>query len=112
MDSSAKVLHIQPLSENSCLTHDGYIQIGFFSHSMERHIELNPTIDWRESYWAADIFRDRYPRVTWQKTEKKNEGSPKTDNDGGVLLPDRPRDFPDTSSCVTIQEKTRLERTV
>jgi hypothetical protein len=29
-----------------------------------------------------DVFTNRYRRVSFQKTEKKNEGSPKTDNAG------------------------------
>ena len=29
-----------------------------------------------------DVFINRYKRVSFQKTEKKNEGSPKTDNAG------------------------------
>ena len=107
-----KSIYITPLDENSCITHDGYIQIGIFSHSMERHIELNPTINWMEAYWYPDIFKDRYKRVTFQRTEKCNEGSPKTDNDGGIELQERPRDFPGVSAGVTIQEETRLERTV
>ena len=83
-----KTIYIHPLSETSCLTHDGYIQIGIFDHSVEKHIELsnaicgdNP-IDWQVTYWMPDVFINRYKRVSFQKTEKKNEGSPKTDNAG------------------------------
>ena len=35
-----KTLYIHPLSESSCLTHDGYIQIGAFNHSLKKHLEL------------------------------------------------------------------------
>ena len=45
------------------------------SHSVERHLELNPTIDWQVTYWIPDVFNNRYKRVSFQKTEKKNEGS-------------------------------------
>jgi len=55
-----------------------------------------------------DKFGDRYPRVTWQQTEKKNEGSPRTDNAADC----RPRDFPNEEACVIIQESNRLERTL
>jgi len=53
------------------------------------------------TYWMPDIWANRYKRVSFQKTEKKNEGSPRTDNAGDS----RPRDFPD-------QATLRLERTL
>ena len=96
-----KTLYIHPLGKTSCLTHDGYIQIGVFNHSLQKHLELNPTINWVETYWYPDIFSNRYKRANFQQTEKKNEGSPRTDNAGDS----RPRDFPD-------QAQTRLERTL
>ena len=77
-----KQLFIVEIGENKCVTHDGYIQIGIFDHSLEKHIELCPTIDWQVTYWMPDVFINRYKRVSFQKTEKKNEGSPKTDNAG------------------------------
>jgi hypothetical protein len=102
-----KTLYIHPLSETSCLTHDGYIQIGIFNHSLEKHIELSndicgdDPINWVETYWYPDIFIHRYKRINYQHTMKANEGSPKTDN----ALDSRPRDFPD-------QPTNRLERTL
>jgi hypothetical protein len=48
-----------------------------------------------------DVWANRYKRVSFQKTEKKNEGSPRTDN----ATDSRPRDFPD-------QPTERLERTL
>tara|TARA_R110002020_G_scaffold160122_1_gene344436 strand:- start:843 stop:1136 length:294 start_codon:yes stop_codon:yes gene_type:complete len=96
-----KTIYIHPLSETSCLTHDGYIQIGVFNHSLEKHLKLNPTINWVETYWYPDIFSKRYKRANFQQTEKKNEGSPRTDN----ASDSRPRDFPD-------QAQTRLDRTL
>jgi hypothetical protein len=77
-----KTLYICQIGDSECLTHDGYIQIGIFNHSVEKHLELNPTIDWQITYWMPDVFANRYKRVSFQKTEKKNEGSPKTDNAG------------------------------
>ena len=77
-----KTLYICDIGNGECVTHDGYIQIGIFNHSVEKHLELNPTIDWQVTYWMPDVFDDRYKRVSFQKTEKKNEGSPKTDNAG------------------------------
>jgi|TARA_R100000030_G_scaffold98284_1_gene88031 hypothetical protein len=62
------------------ITHDGFIQLGCFTHSLEDHKRLNPTIDWIETYWIPDPFCNRYKRVTFQRTEKCNEGSPRTDN--------------------------------
>jgi len=96
-----KQLFIVSIGENECVTHDCYIQIGIFNHSVEKHLELNPTIDWQVTYWMPDIWANRYKRVSFQLTEKKNEGSPRTDN----ATDSRPRDFPD-------QPTERLERTL
>ena len=96
-----KQLFIVSTSENECVTHDGYIQIGIFNHSVKKHLELNPTINWQETYWMPDPFCIRYKRASFQRTEKMNEGSPRTDN----ALDSRPRDFPD-------QPTERLERTL
>tara|TARA_R100000995_G_C3459546_1_gene112360 strand:+ start:614 stop:907 length:294 start_codon:yes stop_codon:yes gene_type:complete len=96
-----KQLFVVNIGENKCVTHDGYIQIGIFNHSAEKHLELNPTIDWQVTYWMPDIWANRYKRVSFQLTEKKNEGSPRTDN----ATDSRPRDFPD-------QPTERLERTL
>ena len=111
---STKEIFLVPLKENKCLTHDGYIQIGIFNHSVERHKELNPCIIWKEVYWYPDIFKNRYKRVKFQRTEACNVGSPKTDNVGceAAMTETRPRDFPDAPEGVTIQEDNRLNRTL
>ena len=91
------------------ITHDGYIQLGIFNHSLEKHKELNPHTNWVEVYWIPDKFSIRYPRVTWQDTEAVYAGSPKTDNATDC----RPRDFPQEESCrIVPQEETRLNRSV
>ena len=64
------------------MSHDGYIQLGIFDHSVQKHMELNPTLNWVETYWHPDVFSKRYKRATFQKTARANEGSPKTDNQG------------------------------
>jgi hypothetical protein len=84
-------LYLYEDDENHCTTHDGYIQIGSFPHSSEEHIKLNPEIEWVETYWVPDCFGKRYKRASFQRTQKMNEGSPRTDN----ALDSRPRDFPD-----------------
>ena len=96
-----KKLFIVDIDNGKCVTHDGYIQIGIFNHTVEKHIELNHTVDWQITYWMPDVWMNRYKRVSFQKTEKKNEGSPRTDN----AEDSRPRDFPD-------QATLRLERTL
>ncbi len=73
-------LYICATGENECVYHDGYMQMGIMSHSVKKHIELNPGVNWVEVYWIPDTFISRYKRVSFQKTEKCNEGSPKTDN--------------------------------
>ena len=80
-----------------CITHDGYIQLGIHSHSLERHLELCPSINWIETYWLPDIFANRYKRASFQAHERVSGGK------GSVE--ERPRDFPD-------QPQTRLDRTV
>jgi len=87
-----------------CISHDGHIQIGIHSHSLERHIELCPTINWVETYWCPDIFKNRYKRATFQAHERTSGGKD--------TMECRPRDFPNESQCGTIQEGNRLERTV
>ena len=97
-----KQLYLVEIEDGRCIMHDGYIQLGAFPHSAERHIEMsnaisgdNP-INWQITYWMPDIWSNRYKRVSFQKTEKMNEGSPKTDNSVG---------YPS-------QAQSRLERTV
>lgn len=80
-----------------CITHDGYIQLGIHSHSLERHLELCPSINWIETYWLPDIFAKRYKRASFQTHERVS--------DGKNSIEQRPRDFPD-------QPQTRLDRTV
>ena len=87
--------------DGRCISHDGYIQLGSFSHTVERHLELCPNQEWQVTYWMPDPFCIRYKRASFQRTEKMNEGSPRTDN----ALDSRPRDFPD-------QATERLERTL
>ena len=92
-------LFLVDIGDGKCITHDGYIQMGIFNHSVEKHIELCPDINWQVTYWMPDPFSIRYKRVNYQHTMKANEGSPRTDNAGDS----RPRDFPD-------QATERLER--
>jgi len=98
---SSKMMFLVDTGNGRCISHDGYIQLGSFSHSVEKHLELCPEQEWQVTYWMPDPFRIRYPRPNYQHTMKANEGSPKTDN----ATDSRPRDFPD-------QPTERLERTL
>ena len=98
---SSKMMFLVDTGNGRCVSHDGYIQLGSFSHSVEKHLELCPEQEWQVTYWMPDPFRIRYPRPNYQHTMKANEGSPKTDN----ATDSRPRDFPD-------QAENRLERTL
>ena len=98
---SSKMMFVVDGGNNTCITHDGYIQLGSFCHSAERHLELCPDQEWQVTYWMPDPFGIRYPRPNYQHTMKANEGSPRTDNS----TDSRPRDFPD-------QAINRLERTL
>ena len=98
-----KVLYIHRIGDR-CITHDGYIQIGIHSHSVERHIELCSTIRWVETNWIPDVFGKRYKRATFQAHERVSGGKDYAEC--------RPRDFPNSTACDTIQEENRLSRTV
>ena len=63
-----------------CISHDGHIQLGIYSHSVERHLELCPTINWVETYWLPDVFSSRYKRASLQAHERMNAGKAHTDN--------------------------------
>ena len=95
-----KQLYICDIGDGRCVTHDGYIQIGIMSHSVEKHLELNHTIDWQVTYWIPDVFNNRYKRISFQKTEKKNEGSPRTDNNGQGLDLE-----PKSNGCNKLEDK-------
>tara|TARA_A200000159_G_C7298515_1_gene328995 strand:+ start:672 stop:914 length:243 start_codon:yes stop_codon:yes gene_type:complete len=69
-----KTLYIHDLGNGCCITHDGYIQLGYMCHSLEKHMKLNPTINWVETYWLPDIFGDRYPRATMQSHQRVSDG--------------------------------------
>ncbi len=74
-----KTLYLYRLGDR-CISHDGHIQLGIFSHSIERHLELCPTINWVETYWLPDVFSCRYKRASFQAHERVNAGKPPTDN--------------------------------
>jgi len=73
-------------SNSRCITHDGYIQIGIFNHTLERHLELCPLINWIETYWLPDVFSVRYKRASFQATARKAGGKD--------VIEERTRDFP------------------
>ena len=70
-----KQLFVVSIGDKSCVTHDGYIQIGIFNHSVEKHLEMNPLIDRQVTYWMPDPLGLRYKRANFQHTMKANEGS-------------------------------------
>jgi hypothetical protein len=61
--------------------------MGAMCHSVERHMELNPTIDWIETYRMPDVFIHRYKRATFQAHERVSGAKSSIET--------RPRDFPD-----------------
>ena len=65
-----KTLYLYRLSDSSCVSHDGHIQLGYFNHSIEKHLELCPTIRWVETYWMPDIFGVRYLRASLQAHQR------------------------------------------
>lgn len=115
ISTTMRTLYLHEISDTECISHDGYIQTGAFSHSADRHIELcnavvarnneEPIINWVKTYWCPDIFKNRYKRASFQATAKANEGSPRTDNAGCQSAAERPRDFPG-------QPQSRLDRAI
>ena len=69
-----KTLYIHKLGDECCITHDGYIQLGIFNHSVEKHKQMNSTINWVETYWIPDVFKNRYPRATMQAHQRVSDG--------------------------------------
>ena len=51
--------------------------IGIFNHIVEKHLELNPLVNWQVTYWMPDVWMNPDIRESFQQTEKKNEGSPR-----------------------------------
>lgn len=92
-DNVTKQLFLVDIEDGRCVMHDGYIQLGIFSHSVEKHIELSNVIcgdepiNWQITYWMPDPFCMRYKRINFQHTMKANEGSPKTDNSSDYNQP-------------------------
>jgi len=65
-----KTLYLYRNDESSCISHDGHIQLGYFNHSIEKHIELNPLVRWVETYWKPDVFGVRYLRAGFQAHQR------------------------------------------
>ena len=70
-----------------CYTHDGHIQLGYHSHSVEEHLRLCPDIEWVEVYWLPDVFGKRPKRASFKAHLRVSGGKDAIEN--------RPRDFPD-----------------
>jgi len=83
----SKTLYLHRTGDNTCVSHDGYIQMGAMCHSVERHIKLNSTINWVETYWLPDVFINRYKRAHFQAHERVSSGK--------ASIEDRSRDFPE-----------------
>lgn len=86
-----RTLYIHRLENNTCLTHDGYIQLGTMNHSVEDHIRLNSKMNWVETYWAPDVFTKRPKRASFVSHMRVSGGKD--------AIESRPRDFPDEGAA-------------
>ena len=99
----SKTLYLHRTGDNTCVSHDGYIQMGAMCHSVERHIELNPTINWVETHWIPDIFMHRYKRASFQAHERVSGGK--------ASIESRPRDFPEEGGARGLLSGSQTSKT-
>jgi hypothetical protein len=59
------MLYYCKISENTYITHDGYIQLGII-HDLE-YFKKNVKVEYCETHWCPDTFDKRYKRVNFQK---------------------------------------------
>ena len=69
-----KTLFICGIEDGKCITHDGYMQLGFHCHSVERHLQLCSKINWIVVHWIPDVLQKRYPRCNYQNHLEVSSG--------------------------------------
>lgn len=71
-------LYVVKISENTLITHDGEVQLGVYSMSMNDFLNVAKA-EYVETYWIPDTFCHRYKRINFQK--HLNSASIGTKND-------------------------------
>ena len=72
-------LYVVEISKDTLITHDGEVQLGFFSMSMDEFLK-KVKVDCVETYWLPDIFSNRYKRLNYQKHLNSASIGTKNDN--------------------------------
>ncbi len=72
-------LYVIEVGENKLITHDGEVQLGFYSMSIDQFLKNSKT-QYIETYWLPDIFSHRYKRNNYQKHLKRASIGTKNDN--------------------------------
>lgn len=54
------------LDENTFITHDGYMQLGFHRMSLNEFLDKTD-VKYIETHWVPDVFTKRYKRANYQK---------------------------------------------
>jgi len=58
------------IDENSFITHDGYMQLGYHTMPLTEFLE-KAQVTYIETNWIPDIFTKRYKRANYQKHLEK-----------------------------------------
>ena len=72
-NSNCAMLFVCEIRPGVLISHDGYIQLGIHSMSIERFLELQK-VPYQVTYWIPDIFARRYPRRDLQQHQKVTDG--------------------------------------
>lgn len=60
------MLYITKVDDHTLITHDGYIQLGYYNMSLKEFFEKTK-VKYLETHWIPDTFTNRYRRVNYQK---------------------------------------------
>lgn len=53
------------IDENTFITHDGYMQLGYHKMPIKEFLEKSK-VNYVEVYWVPDVFTKRYKRLPYQ----------------------------------------------
>lgn len=58
-------LYVVEIEKNKLITHDGNVQLGVISMSLEEFMK-KVKVDYTITYWIPDTFSQRYKRINYQ----------------------------------------------
>lgn len=65
------MLYYYKLNDTTIITHDGYCQLGVI-HDIDYFLN-NVKVEYQETYWLPDTFKNRYKRINYQRHLKHQE---------------------------------------